>query len=973
MPNFYRRDFSLGWQPDNDAENAAPGSLLRATNVVLDETGALALRRGSSKLDDSLTGGNVHTVNSFYLNGTLYRFAGVGSKLYSNGTDSGLTFGGTGDYAMGSDAYQAFVARGSTRKKFDGTAWRNWNIAAPEFAPAVSAANATTVTVATFASGETPAFTVTEGTSAFVTGADGTGSGALQLTVDSAGQASAYKTLSADTNYMDIAGTIGGDTDIFDMYCALSDWSKVDSVTVMFGLNTGSDPFKDDYYYFDWQIRDKKDVDLRHTAAAASGVLKQIAESVVQAIDPVSMTQVKTPAEIQREKVKRQGYGTPTSRFRRDAAQASPAWFHASTTRAQFKRVGVTGGRDWTTVRGFKVIAKTVAKGTYTVTFDTAQWYGGGSRALTGTYRCLVVAARDTGNYVELSPASPLSPEIALNQNGLNVTISAATIASLDPQVNQLWVYLFSNSLGGWYRFAVVGATATYGQSMDEFDPSGDASIDAADRTRFTQWGLTIPGFSGSGTIAAIIRKSEDEALRENIPLVPYLTPPPNDIKAIVSPYFTRTLAVTEEGWLYISAQNSPSHFNGLHIQDLRRYGDPKWMVRTNGGVYVGLTKDVVRLAGTFDEDADGNIDAWAEPLGSSNPPVDEAVYTDGNAIVYRAADGLMTLQGVTTTPVTQTGISLLWRGVARHGVEPLNITTGRFRMAVDNHVLYMLAPEGVSTSGTSAIWRYDTLRDRWYRTFYAASFHSIHRDPDGRLIAGDSAGNVWLLEDGSDDDGTPITIDILTPYDDDGQPMRRKTAHDLVFGGGTGGSYITMIPVTDGIQQTTAYSVSTSSGIEHRQNIYGLTDFTKLGWLISGSPTEFRLRHLNVGYRLHPQQRMALDTGYITPPGNGDLAWITEAEISVRTPVNLELVPYFDDAAQDTLTITATPNVYTTYRVPFKRGQNKGRRPRLLLRTTNGAAEGNVGFELDWMRIRLKGTGNETEKVLQVYGGGAE
>jgi hypothetical protein len=967
VPNLRFNQFGLGWYPDADAENAPAGALLRADNLVLDEIGALSVRRGSSKLDDELAGGAAHTVRSMYIEDTLNRFAGVGDKLYKNGVDSGFTFAGSGDIAIGTDAYQAFFARGSTKKKYDGTSWNNWPIAAPGLAPTLTAANATTATVATFNSAESPAFTVTEGTSAFVTSAAGSANGALELTASSVGQASAYKKWASDQDFLNISGTIGGDTDIYDMYVALSNWDKVDTVTVMFGLGTGTDPFLDDYYWFDWELRDKGTVDIKSAPASLPGVLESDAMSVASAIAPEDITQFKTADEIVAIKNRLGKYSGPKSRERRDAVQSSPAWFHYSTTRAQFSRTGGTAGRDWTTVRGFKVVVHTTAGGSYTATFDTGQWYAGGSRALTGKFRCLYVPARDTGAYVELGPPSPISDEITLNQNGLNVAIPAAAISSLDTQVNQLWVYLFSINLGGWYRFAITGSTQSGGMSMDEFDPSPDSSIDANDRTRFTQWGLTIPGFSGSADLALAIRKSEDEALREGVRLVPYLTGPPDNIVAIAGPYASRMFALTSEGWLYISAQNSPSHFNSLHIQDLRRYGDPKWMVRTNGGIFVGMTQDIIHIGGTGDEDENANVDFFPEPLGVGNPPVDAAFFTDGNAIVYRAADGLMTLVGASVTPVTQDGVSLLWRGQARHGVEALNIETGRFRLAVDNHILYMLAPEGTATDGTSAIWRYDTTKQRWCRTIYASSFYSIHRDPDGRLIAGDSTGNVWLLEDGSQDDGSDIAIDLRTPIVDSGQPLMRKTAHDLVVAANTGGSTVTVSPMLDGSGTASAsWTAATSGDEEHRQDVYGLADFTRLQLRLTGSFFKFILRALTLSYRSHPQQRMSVDSGYLTPPGNGDIGWIREVEVRVRSGSDLELVPIFDDVAMDAIDIAVTANKYTTYRVTLARGQNKGRMPRILLRTTASADNDNVGFECEWMRIRWKGTGNVTEKNFE-------
>jgi len=52
---------------------------------------------------------------------------------------------------------------------------------------------------------------------------------------------------------------------------------------------------------------------------------------------------------------------------------------------------------------------------------------------------------------------------------------------------------------------------------------------------------------------------------------------------------------------------------------------------------------------------------------------------------------------------------------------------------------------------------------------------------------------------------------------------------------------------------------------------------------------------------------------------------------------------------------------VRSVYPVPLPRG-TKGRRPRLLLRTTAADGSGQIGFECWRMRVRLRGSGNMIE-----------
>jgi hypothetical protein len=980
MPDLFRRRFDMGWYPDADAENAAQGVLLRADNLTLDQEGALSLRKGSTLLHVSLgstdRGGStypVETLASFTLNGVMSNYAASGPNVYRNGQHMAATFSGDGDVAFGTDAYQVFMARSNSKKKYDGNRVHNWGIPAPELAPTVSGANAYTTEIANFDSTESPAFTTTEGTGAFITGYNGTANGALQLTVNSTnGRAATYKKWASDQDFQDISGALGGDTDLFDMYIALSDPDRTETITVMFGLGTGSDPFLTDYFYFDFKIKDRITVDVKDAASSVPSVYGASAMEATESIRPEEVTNVKTPQEVQVVLQRLGRFAGPRSRERKDSVHGSPAWSHLAVTRGQFNRIGGTEGRGWKTIRAFKIVAQTSAGASYTVSLDSTIFYGGGTRALTGRYRLGYRYVRNfrDGTYYELSPMSPISDPIVLNQQGLNLTIPASAVTGADPQVNEIWVYLYGGFLDQFYRVAILAGIQSSNMSMDEFDPAGDGIIDASDRTRFTQWGLTIPGFTTSGEIHASILTSEIEAIRGNVTLEPGCVLPPNNIVAIEGPYNGRMFVLTNEGWLYLSSQTSPSNFSAYHTLDLRKYGDPRWMKKTSGGIHVGMSTDIIRIDGSGDESEDRlSIDLYPTPLHISNPPVDTAVYGDGSTLVYRAADGLMTLSGVQIAPVSERGTTLLWRGLSRHGVEPLDTETGRFRLAVDDNTLYMLAPEGPdATDGSLAIWRYDAPRDKWYRTVYPNKITTIIRDGLGRVLAGDIEGSVWLLEDGVQDGVEDIPVYLVTPIDDDGSPLSLKTAFDLHTDVDTGGQLATIDALVNGSANVaSSYAVVSTAAQTFRQSVNDLPDFTQFQFRLRGSFSRFLLRWLSMAYRLHPPQTMVVDTGYLVPPGNGDLGWVASVEVSTRSDFPLELLPIFDDVEKDMLPIPIRADKTTTYRVLLKRGQDHGRRPRFLLRTTAPAGIGHIGFEPYWMRVHFRGTGNSTENTLEI------
>lgn len=973
MANLFRKAQGLRWTPDADATNAPEGTLLRAENTVPDETGARALRLGSVTLYTGLQEQRVHSLYTPTLQTTVFRLAGIDDQVYRDGVSFGVPFDGDGDIAFGDDAYQAFCARGQTKKKFDAEALINWGIDPPILAPLVSAITAITDEVMGFGDGDDADGTVAvnEGTGAFVDDYAGNTDGARSLVPNAGtGRASISKVFAADIDFMDVADAPGSETDLFDIRSWLEDPRKVDTVRVMFGLNTGTDPFLDDYYYFDFNINRNEQVDIKDPTTNAAAAYKISNTKRLSALSPQDITEIKTP-EAAGGVLRRLGpLVGATSGARYDSQQASPAWGHFTVTRGQFKRVGGTVGRDWSTVRGFKVVYTAIPGSTEAIYLDDAIWTGGGSRSLTGTYLVGYRFARqfkdDDENeiYTELSPMSPLSDEIVLSQQSLQVTIISAALAAKDPQVDQVWVYLYGGFLDTFYRFVVSPATVSTGMTIDEITtPSGSDFDSPEKRTRLTTHGFTIsPGAGAASTdLVMSLHKSELEALIENEVFTPGSVGPPDNIISIAGPLNGRMYALTSEGWLFPSSGKRPSTYSVYHAIDLRRYGTPYWSVRTQAGIYVGLSKDIIFIDGSGGETEDHVIvDLFPRPLNVANPPVDKAVATDGNSIIFRSADGLMYFSGQTLESVPPYGTSLLWRGYDRHGIFGLNIESGRFRMEVDNHNLYMLAPEG-STDPT-ALWRYDQANQQWERFTYPYSLLSLHREPDGSLLAGATDGKIVELEIGTQDSGADIPIEILTPIDDGGNPLGYKAPADDQVHADTGGSSGTMTFYKDGdANETLSYQFATSSPGVYRADITALGRFLRVQRRISGSFATFLLHGFGLSYRPIPQHVVVLDGGYILPRDGANMAWLAESEFDCQSASDLSLLIYKDDVLWRTLPISVTPGVRTLYITTLPNG-TKARRLRLMLKAVNGNGSGPVGFEPFGWRVRHRGSGGAIE-----------
>lgn len=986
MNNLFKKFAGLRWWPDAAEENAPEGALLRADNTVPDRDGGRSLRQGSITLYSGLQEQRVQSLWSFEWDGTRFRFAGIDDRVYRNGVDFGQTFGGSGDIQFGDDAYQVFMARGTVKKKFDGTNFYNWSIPAPEFPATAAASSALTTEIATFATAESPAFDINEGTSAFIADYAGDSGEALQLTPDpGTGRASCSKTLAADTDYFNILGGDGGQSDLFDFRVWMEEPRKIDKITVMFGVTDDDDPFLDDYYYFDFNIRNPSTVDIKDPGSNAAAAYALSTTRLQSALSPEEVTDVKNPTEVGPILERLGRFAGSRSRERQDPQQNSPAWGHLSVTRGQFNRVGGTAGRDWTTVTGFKVVVTMVPGSTEVVGLDNATWTGGGSRALTGTFRVAYRFARDfqvdgATVYTELSPLSPISEDVVLSQQAMQVTIPAGALSAKDSQVDSCWVYVYGGFLDTYYRFVVTGVVPTTGMTIDELSstPAGTNLNTPEERTRATTHGFTIAQGSGSASADLVftINKSELEALIENESLEPGAVPIPDDIVAIAGPWHGRMFMLTSEGWLYVTSQKRPSSTSVYHAVDLRKYGTPYWLAGTSSGIVAGFSDDIVRIAGTGDEAEDKvTVDLYGDPLNVGNPPVDAAFATDGNAILYRSADGLMLLAGSTLTPIPSQGTSLLWRGITCHGVSALDTSTGRFRLGVDNHRVYMLAPEGTDGEDTdpTAIWRFDPQASpaQWSRLAYPFVPLSIFRENAGPLLVGSDEGSIHEIETGTQDAGVNIDVNIRTPWESGGNPLARKVAADFQMNVATGGGSGTVTFYKDGDAATavTTATPQTSLFQTFRAALTAFGTFRTARVVLTGSFAKLVLGFFNITYRPLPQMVMVLDTGYVVPPNGADMAWVTELLLDCQSPSDLQIEVYKDDTLFDTIDVAVTPNKRTTYRKSTARG-TKARRLRFVVKTTASAAAGSVGFEAYSLKARFRGTGNLTELLSGPVGG---
>jgi hypothetical protein len=230
----------------------------------------------------------------------------------------------------------------------------NWGIAKPSAKATLSATAPDSETIASFASGDSPGYTVggSPATIAYVTGADGTATGATQLTPGVAsgitfGQL--YRTFASDQDFLNVDGTDGSDQDVFDITIKMSDPSHVKYIGLAFDLDATPSTTKfTDRYTFVFYPKQGVTVDVRDPAAESENVYQANVTSSLDPVEPMDRPRESTPAEVKAiiGEGKASVSGTPAAPGVPPASQ----WVHFACTRGQFTRTGTTTGRDWSTV-----------------------------------------------------------------------------------------------------------------------------------------------------------------------------------------------------------------------------------------------------------------------------------------------------------------------------------------------------------------------------------------------------------------------------------------------------------------------------------------------------------------------------------------------------------------------------------------------------------------------------------------------
>lgn len=415
------KDFGAGWIPSDDEVRGRKNGSLRQENLTLDSSGALCLTRGTSKINATPFGGQVHSVFSRTLEGQRYRYVGTGDGKCLRDDANGV-FGNT----LADNAHPAagiktafavsfnnvIICHGEEKIKDNGTTQTTLGVEKPTTAVAAIPGSGISIELT-----DSYALTADEGAV--------TSSGTHHFIADvnaTTFRFTGRRTFGAARDMSDFGGgNFGSDDDTLTVDFRCPDTAKFVSLQVMFyfgAIDASPDTSPDltDNYSFQWN----------------AGVDLILAEGI-------------------------------------------DSWSHLTCKRGSFTRFGVDNDKNWANVTGIR-FSFTFTESVVDVGIGFTSFTGGSTYGpLTGKYKYRQINVGNDG-YLAKSGYSPdMDFPLELKNGFAQITPSDPTGLG-DAKINEVWIFrrktdsLGSDPLAQWLLVKV--STDLTGQFDDKFSDS---------------------------------------------------------------------------------------------------------------------------------------------------------------------------------------------------------------------------------------------------------------------------------------------------------------------------------------------------------------------------------------------------------------------------------------------------------------------------------------------------------------------
>lgn len=735
MKSIFESLWPAGWIPSAaDKRNGeTPLGLLRMDNLTQDEKGILRIARGPKV--EALTqfpNNDIFSIFSTTINGQKVRFVYV-----SSGTSARSILATTvGDprhfnITLVTQAEtsrrceflnvlgQIFMIAGSIKRKYDGT--NNFPIAIPAPSPPTLTGNATnTVNLSNLDGGGN--YTNWSSISSATyndagTNIIGTATPAPSTLTDIFSFETTYGTAVDTTN---LGGT-GKDTpqDLFEFLFEIDDATQIVFVKLSLYCGSGSaDPTN--YFWKEWDFN-------------------------VPGAAPTS----------------------PYFPFNVSSGIRTPVPFH----REDFQRVGSDATEGWQSIKAARVEISLIKGSTATIKWSALKVSGGSASTLTGTFNYVAVQVRDTGGFLEFSPASTVVTKDTVQGN---ITVTPA--GAVDAQANQYWIFRQDLEGGAYYlTHKESGANGFTPAAYIDFRTLDSLIIDANINPLYT--------------------------------LQPYRTALPDNIIGLIW-FRDRVIYLAKDGFIPSYKLDPGSYDSRFKYEIIGSSSEQAlFIVKLDVGTFiVATTKDFYRVTGTFSVENDPNDptgqvqfqDVNIQPLGISDPAISHAFVEREGTILYVSATGIRSLFNGTST-LLNANLDLLFRNEARYDLSPIQLLPcdqSLISMASQGYRIYISLPhrDGIYRTyvlnivGEERSWRMITSGDNKTNPI------AMCKEEDGTIIYGAQADPLNYIKSLENEVFENLPVKVRTQFNYGDNPRVRKDGLGLKLKLNTGGNIANLV-----------------------------------------------------------------------------------------------------------------------------------------------------------------------------------
>ncbi len=335
----------------------------------------------------------------------------------------------------------------------------------------------------------------------------------------------------------------------------------------------------------------------------------------------------------------------------------------------------------------------------------------GASTGLTGAYNAKYTYCRKSGSTVicESDPSPAGAAAVTLANGSLSVTWTA----SGDSQVTHVRVY----------RTLAGGSTYYHDQ---------DIAIGT----------VTVDTTTADGSLGSEVATNHDR-------------PPLGTI--VVGPNYNGTCFIAKDNLLYFCLPKQPEYWPTTYFVEVSPPQFPiKAVVFFNGAPYCLTKHEIYNIQGT------GQETFFPYPMNAITgcQGLHGAFSVHGKGIFHRGSDGVYLFNGSEDRKITQTEFDPIFRGETAGGLPAATSPANDWLIQFGNKLYVGYVSTGHTYPTNVLVVNLDTGRTTYHA--YSMEIRTVAIDEtNNRLLAGDKDGYVWILETGTDDNGTAIDWEI--------------------------------------------------------------------------------------------------------------------------------------------------------------------------------------------------------------------